>query len=473
MKKSLPVLTAIEIAAATKGALFQGRADHQFQGLSTDSRSVLNGEIFVPLIGERYNGHDFLSDVVQKGASGLIVQRSELGKLGSLDSSTIVIIVEDTLKALGDIAKFWRKHFSIPVVGITGSSGKTTTKEMAARIVEQEKRLLKNEGNLNNLIGLPLTILKMDQTHEASILEMGTNRRGEIARLTEIANPTIGLITNIGSAHLEGFKNLETVREEKGDLYKGLANTGMVVVNSDNSTLKIMANQRKGPVFTYGIENEADVRAVCIRKEGFQKLCFDLVMGGEKTGVTLGVPGRHNIYNALAAAAISRCLGITGGAIKTGLEAFRPVSGRMEIIRLRNGSSIINDAYNANPDSVEAALNALIDLKGQGRAIVVLGDMLELGRQAEKLHKQVGESLASKGVERLFLSGEFSRAVAEGAEKGGLRGDQIFMMGSTDQVASAVQDFLQSGDWVLIKASRRLRMEEVTQKLIKVIGITE
>ena len=466
-------LRGSDIIKATAGEVIQGKADVHFEGISTDSRTVVKGNLFLALIGEKFNGHDFLTDVVQKGASGLVIQRSELGRLGPGCGAAAVIVVEDTLKALGDIAHFWRKLFSIPLLAITGSAGKTTTKEMTAAILGLERNLLKNEGNFNNLIGLPLSLLKMRDDHDVVVLEMGTNRPGEIARLTEIAEPTIGLITNVGHAHLEGLKSLEAVKEEKGDLFKGLKADGIAVVNHDDAVLTELADRRIGPKVTYGIGDAADVRAERIRMDADRKTRFDLWIGGRTETVAMTAPGTHNVYNALAAAASCWALGTAPDVIRRGLENFQAVSGRLEIIALRNGATVINDAYNANPDSVEAALRTLMSLKEKGSSVVVLGDMLELGELAGALHERIGESIGSKGVDRLFLRGDFAAHVAAGAKKSGLQKDRIFLMETTGAIALAVMDFLKDGDWVLIKGSRRMKMEEVTQTLIKAIGIKE
>lgn len=474
MKKDQPpVLQQEEILKAAEGALVRSGAGKAFRGITTDSRSVSEGNLFIALIGDRFDGHDFLANAAGAGAAGLLIRKGEEERAKSIPDTVSVIAVDDTLEALGDIARFWRRRFSVPVLAITGSTGKTTTKEMAAAVIGREKELLKNEGNFNNLIGLPLTLFRMNETHEAAILEMGTNQRGEIARLTQIAEPTLGLVTNAGAAHLEGLRSVETVREEKGDLYRGLGEEGIAVVNGEDGSLSDMAKRSPaGRVITYGIGNGWDVRAGNIRCEG-KRFRFDLTIGVQTESVLLAAPGMHNIYNALSAAAASWCMGIRPDAIRRGLEDFRPVSGRMEIIALSNGAFLINDTYNANPESVEAALRTLEDLRGDGASTVVLGDMLELGGHAERLHDQIGGSLAEKKIDRIFLRGDFARIVAQGAEKGGLRKDQIKLMDDPREIAEAVRKTLGAGDWVLIKGSRRMKMEEVAQHLIAMIGIAE
>ncbi len=461
-----------EILRATTGELFSGRHDARFTGISTDSRKVATGELFIALTGETFDGHDFLMDALRKGAAGLVIAGREIHRLDPLVGAT-VIAVKDPLTALGDIAHHRRMRFSAPVLAITGSCGKTTTKEMTAAILGQERSVLKNEGNFNNLIGLPLSLLRQNETHEVVILEMGTNRPGEIARLTEIAAPSLGVITNIGSAHLEGLKTLEAVREEKGSLFRGLAADGLAVVNRDDPVIVALAARRSGPTVTYAVDCEADVRAERLAYEGAGRLRFDLVIEGKADAVVMTTPGLHNVYNALASAAASWRLGMAPDAIRRGLELFRPVAGRQEITALKNGAHLINDAYNANPESVEAALGTLSALKGRGAATVILGDMLELGQQAEALHEKIGARVAAMGVDRLFLRGVFANCVAAGAEKDGLSKDRIFVMEDNEAIAAAVGAFLKRGDWVLVKGSRRMKMEEVVERLIRAFGRTD
>lgn len=466
------VLSGAEIVKATGGEIVRGKADTVISGITTDSRAVAAGNLFIALAGEKFNGHDFLASAVRDGAAAVLIQKNEAGRLSLLQDSILAVAVDDTLRALGDIARRRRKMFSVPVLAVTGSSGKTTTKEMAAAIIGTRKRLLKTEGNLNNLIGLPLTLLRMNSRHEAAVLELGSNCRGEIARLTEIAEPTIGLITNIGSAHLEGFRTIETIKEEKGDLFRGLTGSGIAVVDNDSAVLRELAACHMGRQVTYAVDRPADLRAANIESDG-NRVRFDLIVAGTKERVTLEVPGRHSVYNALGAAAAAWAMGIAPESIRRGLEAFRPVGGRMEIVALRNGAFLINDSYNANPDSVEAALKTLSELKKKGAAVAVLGDMLELGPRAEELHERIGESAAAKGVDRIYLRGKFAEATARGARKGGMRADRVFRMEAADEIAASIREFLKSGDWVVIKGSRRMRMEEIADCLSEVIGITE
>jgi len=470
-KESLPQLNIEGIRRAAGAVMTPGHRERKFLGVSTDSRHIAKGNLFVALVGEHFDGHDFLERAVAAGAAGVVIQRDRQGKADSLPADVTVLCVEDTLKALGDIAHDWRMKFKVPVVAITGSSGKTTTKEMAATVLEQTKTVLKNEGNLNNLIGLPLTLFRLHARHEAVVLEMGTNQRGEIRRLTEIAEPGIGIITNVGAAHLEGLRSLEMIREEKGDLFDTMAGRGIAVINIDDPNLSPWEKRWAGQKVTFGIRGPADVYAEHITHEGEKGTIFTLVTGKASREITMTTVGNHNVYNALAAAAAARSCGVPFDKICRGLMAFKPVPGRMEVHRLKNGAFLINDAYNANPASVGEALKTLRELRGESRSVVVLGDMLELGDQSERLHEDIGRMISETGVNKVFLRGQFARAVARGAMKKGLREEQIHFDLSPEEITESLKRGLKEGDWVLVKGSRRMKMEEVVQEIVRKIGL--
>jgi UDP-N-acetylmuramoyl-tripeptide--D-alanyl-D-alanine ligase len=361
----------------------------------------------------------------------------------------------------------------MPLLAITGSSGKTTTKEMISSILGLNRKVLKSRGNFNNLVGLPLTLLEMNGAHEAVILEMGTNRRGEIGRLTEIAVPDVGVITNIGPAHLEGFGSLEAVREEKGDLFRVMGNRGIAVMNCDDEHIGLLSRRWNGERITFGFHREAFVRAEGIVQRGREGTGFALKVGDLREEIFLSTVGEHNVRNALAAAAAAWAVGTEVGTIGRGLEAFEPISGRMVIHGLQNGAFLLDDSYNANPASVAEALKTLRDLKGKRRAIAVLGDMLELGERAEELHRGIGKTVADTGVDVLFLKGAYSREVASGALEQGLGEGQIFFSGEPGDIAAYLKSNLRAGDWVLIKGSRRMKMEEVGEAILGTIGLHE
>jgi len=468
-----PRFTLQDVLTATGGTLVRrGRAD-AFDGVSTDSRTLEAGSLFVPLMGPRFDGHDYLAQAAGAGAAGVLVERGREGLAKGLPAGTAAVSVSDTLSALGDLARFWRSRFDIPVVGLTGSTGKTTTKEMAAAIMGREKNLLKNEGNLNNLVGLPLTIFRMNATHEAAVLEMGTNRRGEIARLTEIASPTVGLVTNVGPAHLEGLKSLDTIRGEKGDLYRVMDGRGTAVINLDDPLLAPWAEQWKGRKITFGIDADADVTASRIAHEAEKGTVFTLLAAGASREILLPVLGFHNVSNALAAAAAAQAAGFGFDAICQGLMAFRPVGGRMQVWRLKNGACLIDDTYNANPASVAAALKTLQGLKGECKSTVILGDMLELGDEAERYHEEIGRAVADTGVGKAYLRGDFARATAKGALKRGMKGDQVLVDLPTEETVAHLKACLKAGDWVLVKGSRKMKMEEIVEAILGAIGVAK
>lgn len=462
----LPMLGIAEVVAATGGTLVRGSAEGAFEGLSTDSRDVAEGNLFVALAGERFDGHAFVTDAVRRGAAGLVVQRG----VDEIPGDLPVILVDDTLHALGDIANMWRSRFTIPVVAVTGSSGKTTAKEMIATVAGLAGTVLKSRGNYNNLIGLPLSLLELNAGHDMAVVEMGTNRRGEIARLAAIADPDIGVITNIGPAHLEGFGSLEVVMEEKGDLFSTMRSSGVAVINRDDPFLRVLADRWTGRNIGFGIDENAFVRAERIFMRGERGISFTLNMGGIGKGIDMAVVGRHNIYNALACAATCWAMDISYDLICEGLAAFRQVEGRMDIHRLKGGGTVIDDTYNANPASVMEALRTLGALKGKNESVVILGDMLELGDGAERLHEEVGRVVADTGAGTLFLKGVFSQSVAKGAVERGFDEDRIHFVETPDGVMDLLHVLVREGDWILVKGSRRMKMEEFLQAILGEFG---
>jgi len=405
--------------------LIAGASEGTFYGISTDSRLVKEGNLFIALKGEKYNGHDFIKQAMQRGAAGIIVSDPKVGE-NLTDKGVAVIKVSDTLIALGDLAHEWRKRFPVTVIGLTGSSGKTTTKEMIAAIVGRKKNVLKTEGNLNNLIGLPQTIFHLTEQHDLAVLEMGTNTRGEIKRLTQIAAPDIGLITNIGQAHLAGFGSVDVVREEKGDLFLNMSPSGTVIVNIDDEAVAFCAERWTGRKVTFSMGPNADVTVKDIKINGIKGMSFNLVIGENTQKVEMKIVGLHHVNNAMAAAAAAFAVGVDIKTIAEGLAEFRPFSGRMEMIKLRNGSFLLDDSYNANPASVREALMTLKDLKVHHNGYVFLGDMLELGTQSEEMHRKIGMLIATIGINALFLQGDFSRVTAAGAMEGGLLPEKFF-----------------------------------------------
>ncbi len=433
-----------------------------FSSISTDSRQVEAGALFFALRGPRHDGHNFVAEALRLGAAGAVVDHPLEGV------SAPLVCVPDTLVALGDLARWTRVRSPIRVVAITGSNGKTTTKEMIASICSAadfpppRARILKTQGNENNLIGLPRTLLHLQGDEAVAVLEMGMNRAGEIARLSEIARPDYAVITNIGPAHLEGFGgSLAGVAAAKAELFTGLSREAVIAVNLDDEWVRRLATVFVGRQITFGSDAEVCARAVV--DLGSDGIAFDLVVAERVAKVRLRCIGQHNVSNALAAAAIGHAMGLSIKVIVRGLERTVATAMRMQVTRLPNGVTLINDAYNANPSSVEAALLAL--RRFSGRPVVVLGEMWELGDEARRAHRLIGERAAALGVQQLFLMGAQAEAVAAGACAAGMRTEAIHVCGSHAEVADAVAARWQPGDIVLVKGSRGMKMEVVVRLL--------
>jgi UDP-N-acetylmuramoyl-tripeptide--D-alanyl-D-alanine ligase len=454
-------LSVETVLAATKGVLMQGDAGTSFTGVSTDSRSIKAGELFFALRGEHFDGHRFLAEAIEGGGTGAVVDHEIDAPAGR---AIALMKVADTLQALGDLANCWRKRHPIPLVAVVGSNGKTTTKEMAAVILGKKYKVMKNAGNLNNLIGLPLSLLQMNSTDGVAILEMGMNRRGEILRLTRIAEPDLGILTNIGPAHLEGLGSIEGIMEAKGELLQGMGTRGRLIFNADDPRVVQLSKGFPGERQSFGIDNRADWMATDIRTQKDGGVSFQLQGPADQTPVSLQLLGRHQVYNALAAAAAAFHLGAGIDDIKEGLEGFSPPAMRMELVTLGKGIKVINDAYNANPQSMEAALLALQEQAG-GRKIAVLGDMWELGAYAAEAHHELGRVVHERGVNRLFLLGRFASQVAEGATEAGMDPHNISIGKDHHAVGLHLSGVAKKGDWVLIKGSRIMRMEAIIKEL--------
>jgi UDP-N-acetylmuramoyl-tripeptide--D-alanyl-D-alanine ligase len=450
-----------KIARITEGLVVPAEARCEVNGVSTDSRAVSSGELFIPLRGPRFNGHDFLSQAVRRGASACLSEEMIAG------FPVPIVRVTDTLAALGKLAAARRAEFSGPLVAVTGSSGKTTTKEMLAAIFSQTAPGLKTEGNFNNLIGLPLTLLRLSDDHRWAVLEMGMSALGEIARLAEIASPRVGIVTNVAEAHLETLRSLDGVARAKGELFAALPADGTAVINADDPRVAGLPVANGARRLLFGCGPDAEVRAdqVAIEK---RSLSFRLVLPQGAWPVRLSLPGRHNVHNALAAAAAAWALGVEGEVIARGLEAFRPLRGRMEVVDLADGVLLLEDSYNANPLSVAAALTALDEAASAGRRIAVLGDMLELGDRSAALHREVGLT-AVRRTDFLVLLGEMAGEMAAGAVQGGMAAHRVRTVGSHQEAAAELHRLLRPGDRVLVKGSRGMRMEQVADALREIV----
>ncbi len=444
------------LARITDSTLPDSGKGVQITGISTDSRNINSGELFVPLRGEQFDGHDYIIQAVRNGAAACLSEEVIAGL------TVPVLLVKDSLRALGDIASAVRLRLNGPLIAVTGSAGKTTTKEMLATVLSRTGAGLKTSGNFNNLIGLPLTLFGLKDDHTWAVLEMGTSALGEIERLTEIAAPDVGVITNVGPAHLETLKGLDGVSRAKGELFAGLKG-GTAIVNLDDERVAYLPIANGVRRVTYGLDEKADVRAQQIRN-GRSQISFCLLLPDGKHQINLQTPGRHNVHNALAVAATCWVLGIKGVDISRGLAEFVPVPGRMNIFPLPCGGELLDDSYNANPLSVSAALETLEGKGGKGRRIAVLGDMLELGDEESKFHFEIGRK-AAKSTDLLVTVGPLSKEIARGARDAGLGAEMILELEDCDAAIVAVAGLQRPGDQVLVKGSRGMRLDRLASAL--------
>ena len=455
------------VLKATGGELLTKGKENCFLGISTDSRTLRPGELFVALVGENFDGHQFVEQAANSGAAGVVVGLKEAGGLDPQALKIPVIGVGDTLRAFGDLAAYWRGRYSIPVVAITGSNGKTTTKEMVARILSGSWKVLKNQGTFNNLVGVPLTLLQIDGSHEAVVVEMGMNQPGEIERLTEIVQPSLGMITNIQPAHLEGLGGLDSIQLAKGALFAGMAPTGTIVVNRDDPRILKEAAGFSGRQVGFSAKGDpAEVSLERVLAVDGQGSRFLLRLPEETLEIHLPVLGLHHLKNAIAAAAVAWALNLPARTIPAALSNFQAIDKRMVVLTLPGGIHLVNDTYNANPGSMAAALQTLMQVKEQGRALAVLGDMLEMGGESDSLHRQVGRIAAEQGVDYLLAMGKQASHILTGAAEGGMTRDQLSQAPGHEEMATQVYGLLAPGDWVLVKGSRGMRMEKVVEILL-------
>ena len=457
------MFTIEEILRATGGRLISGSLKTEIKGVSIDSRTIYPGELFIAIKGERFDGHDFVEEALRRGAMGVVgatfMTPVFSGRMNPTPTSANppFINVKDTTIALGDIGSFNRKRFRIPVIGVTGSNGKTTTKEMVAHILSNRFNILKNDGTQNNHIGLPQTLLRLNSTHGACVLEMGMNHSGEIARLTRILKPTIGVITNIGASHLEFMGTIENVLMAKCELLEGIDAGGAAIINGGYPMLgKEVRKRFGGRVITFGFDKGCDIMAEdVLSRDGWT---IATINGAHK--LRLNVPGRHNIENALASWATASLLGLEEKLILNALSEFNLPPMRMELIDV-HGIRIINDSYNSNPLSAECAIETLSDFEAKGRRIMVSGDMLELGDASAEAHRRLGILIAQSSIDMLMCVGNLSIKTADGAIAGGMEESRVRVCGGTRDAAKLLSETVKAGDVVLIKGSRRMKMEEI------------
>jgi UDP-N-acetylmuramoyl-tripeptide--D-alanyl-D-alanine ligase len=439
------------IQAATQGA------DVTFTSVTTDSRAITPGCLFIALRGERFDGHEFVSQAIRQGAAAAMVDQASAGKHQADWQGLPLLIVADTRLALGQLAAFWRGQQNIKLAAVTGSNGKTTVKEMLAAILREAAgadAVLATEGNLNNDIGMPLTLLKLRGQHRFAVIEMGMNHPGEIAYLTNIARPDVAVINNAGAAHLAGLGSVEEVARAKGEIFAGLAAGGTAVINADDAFAALWRELANGhSIIEFGLEHPAQVSATC--QPGPLDSEMKLRTPAGECSVKLPVPGLHNVRNALAAAATASALGIGNEAITSGLQKFAGVKGRLQRKSGLHGATLIDDSYNANPASVKAAIAVLASMPG--KRILVLGDMGELGTDASALHRELGAAAKQAGVDILLCHGDLCRAAADEF------GSNAWFFERIEELLADLENLLAPDVTVLVKGSRFMQMERVVK----------
>lgn len=451
-----------EILKVTKGKMLFGNEELEVENFSKDTRTIQKGDIYIGIKGEKFDGSNFWNQALDAGATAVIISNIQISKEEKEKYKDKTIIqVEDTFEALYEIAKYKRSLYNIPVIAVTGSVGKTSTKDIIASVVSQKYKTLKTEGNNNNNIGLPLTILKL-KDHEALVVEMGMNHFGEISLLTNIAKPTLAVITNIGTSHIGNLGSRENILKAKLEILEGMK-IPRVIINNDNDLLHkwYEENKEKIEIHTYGINNSSDVIAEKIEL-GEEKSKFVVKTSSEKVNIDVPVGGEHFVYNALCGFMVGKVLGLTAKEIQNGISKFELTKKRMDIRVLKNGATLINDSYNASYESMKASLKYLSSSTDL-RKIAVLGDMLELGDFSKELHEKVGEEVANDNIDVLICRGEFAKNIISKANKN--KKTQCILLQNNEEILSKLQEILKEGDGVLIKASNGMKFYEICQKL--------
>ena len=455
--------TVRDIVRATDGALVVGDLGVPVTGVSIDSRTLAVGDAFFAIRGHQLDGHAYAREAAARGASCLVVH----ALADELPSHVPLVLVDDTTRALGRLGAFHRRRFTIPVAAVTGSNGKTTTKELTAAVLSRRWHVLKPAASFNNQWGLPLTLLQLRPEHGAAILEIGANTPGEIPYLASLAAPTVGVVTSVAASHTEACGSIDGVAAEKSALVRAVPSTGHVVLNADDPRVAAMADVVQAPVVTFGRGEAAHVRAIGPVSTDGEHVGFTLAVAGEAHRVRLAFAGVHNVQNALAAAAVGHVLGLAPEAIVTGLEHARPVKGRC-VWRQAGAIRILDDTYNASPASLRAALDTLAAGRRGGRLLVTLGDMLELGDIAVEAHRDAGRAIAAAGVAELIGMGRLAREAVDAAREAGIA-ESRHTTTLEDTVAHLLKR-LAPGDALLVKGSRGMRMERVVDVLTARLG---
>jgi len=462
-----------ELIEAVSGKIIQGDQDCLMKGISIDSRTLIPGDLFFAIIGPNFDGHDFIIEAFRKGAVGAVIckgantllQNEQIGK------NKIIIEVKDTLSALQDWSKRYNDKFSTFNICVTGSNGKTTTKEIIAHILSQKFLLLKSSGNYNNEIGIPLTLLQLNKSHKLLVTEMGMRGLGEIKTLTNFITPDLAVLTNIGEAHIGLLGSKDNIFKAKSELLQSLGKDGIAVINRDDFYfLKAWEIVKDKKVYTFGIENKSDFMADNIRLVSDKGMIFSLVVHNDiSKEIYFPLLGRHNIYNALAAAAAAFALGIELDLIERCLSSFKPLDLHMQLSNFYKGIKILNDSYNASPLSVKSALETLVEVAQKNRKIAILGDMLELGEKADFYHREIGKKTVKLSIDILITVGPEGKIIAQSSKEEGMSKERVFSFEKNGKInlAKKLLSLTKPGDFILLKGSREMKMEEILEFLQK------
>lgn len=457
-----------DILKCTNGKLIIGDTEKECKNYSKDTRTIKKGDTYIGIKGEKFDGSSFWKNALNNGAETVIINNIKLDEIEEYKKQNKNIIqVEDTIKAIGEMAsykmKIQKEKYNLKVVGVTGSVGKTSTKDIIANVLSKKYKVLKTEGNNNNHIGLPLTILRL-QDEDIAVIEMGMNHFGEISYLTKIAKPDIAVITNIGTSHIGNLGSRENILKAKLEILEGM-DKKKIVINNDNDLLNkwYLENKNNIEIHTFGIKNESEFNAknIKLKENSSEFICENT---NEKINIEVPVGGEHFILNALCGLTVGKLLNLNNEEIKKGIKDFKLTAKRMEINHLKNNITIINDSYNASYESMKASILNLKNMNGE-RKIAVLGDMFELGDFSEKLHKEVGTEIYKNKIDKLYLIGNYSKFIGEEAEKEGYKKENIFYFENKDELFNNLKNNLKSGDVILIKASNGMKLFEIAEKL--------
>jgi len=458
-----------ELIKTVSGKIIQGDHDCLISRISIDSRTLIPGDLFFAIIGPSFDGHDFIIEAINKGAMGIVVSKNVSSLLQSeeIDKNKVIVEVKDTLSALHNWSKYYKDKFKTYNICVTGSSGKTTTKEIIAHILSQRFPLLKTSGNYNNEIGISLTLLQLNKSHKILVAEMGMRGLGEIKTLTNFIPPDLAVITNIGEAHIGLLGSKDNIFKAKSELLQSLDKDGKAIINRDDPYFfKMLEIVKDKKVYTFGIKNGSDIMARNIRMVSDKGIRFTLeVQNGKSKEIYFPLLGRHNIYNALAASAVAFALGIELEIIERGLSSFKPLDLHMQFSYFCNGIKILNDSYNASPLSVRNALKTLVEVAQNNSKIAILGDMLELGEKTDFYHREIGKEVVKLSINTLITVGQGGKIIAQSSKEEGMAEERVFSFKKNEKINLAKELFnlIKPGNFVLLKGSREMKMEEILE----------